>query len=127
MREPLTVFVPNGDSRQATAVLLTGTAREYDIDQREVKAVNGGFFISDRLADIVYEGGTEGEALDTSDVEPLEGEADALPPYEDWEYGDLKSEVATRELDVPNQKAETLVAALVADDEAQADAEDDAE
>lgn len=124
----LNVFVPNGDSREDTAVLLTGTAREYKIDQREIKATNGGFFISDRLADIVYDGEVpeEDEPLDTSEVEPLAPEdpeePEATPDYAAWEYGDLKHEVATRGLETENQKAETLVAALEADDaEAQAE------
>ena len=48
-------FVPNGDSRTETAVLLVGTAREYGIDQRGIAAVRGGFRISQALADVLYD------------------------------------------------------------------------
>ena len=48
------MFVPNGKSRTETAILLVGTAREYGIDQREIRATATGFHISDRLAELVY-------------------------------------------------------------------------
>lgn len=53
----LDVFVPNGDSRQETAVLLVGTAEEFNLSQRHIRAdrARGGFWISEALADIVYE------------------------------------------------------------------------
>lgn len=47
------VFVPNGESRQQTAILLVGTADEFTVPQREIKATTGGFYISQRLADIL--------------------------------------------------------------------------
>lgn len=47
-------FVPNGDSREETAVLLVGTAREYGINVREIKVRSGGFEIPDELADVLY-------------------------------------------------------------------------
>lgn len=46
-------FVADGRSRRTTAVLLVGTAEEFGIDQRDVKAVDGGFEISDELAKIL--------------------------------------------------------------------------
>lgn len=49
------VFVPNGDSRQETAILLVGTADEYGIDQRSIRAVSGGFYVSDELASVLYD------------------------------------------------------------------------
>jgi hypothetical protein len=49
------VFVPNGDSRKDTAIILVGTAREYGIDQRSIKTVAGGFHITSELADLVYD------------------------------------------------------------------------
>lgn len=52
---PHDVFVPNGDSRRETAVLLVGTAEEYGISQRSIKTAPGGFFITEELADIVYD------------------------------------------------------------------------
>ncbi len=42
-----------------------------------------------------------------------------VAPYSEWDYQVLKEEVAERELDVADQKKETLVAALEADDEAE--------
>lgn len=51
-----TAFVPDGDSRRDTAVLLIGTAREYQMDDaRVVRAVAGGFYISDELAELLYD------------------------------------------------------------------------
>lgn len=47
-------FVPNGDSRRDTAVLLVGTATEYGIDQHSIKVVQGGFRITEELADVLY-------------------------------------------------------------------------
>lgn len=47
-------FVPNGDSRRETAILLVGTADEYGIDQRSIRSVSGGFYISEELADVLY-------------------------------------------------------------------------
>lgn len=109
------MFVPNSQqgNRRDTAVLLTGTADEYDLPQRDIKVVNGGFEISDDLAEAL--------GLSTED-ESAEDEN----PYSDWEYADLKHEVAERGLDTENQKATTLAAALLADDEAaEADESDD--
>ena len=51
------VFVPNdtaGD-RKNTAILLIGTAREFGVDTRAVKATQGGFFITAELADLVFD------------------------------------------------------------------------
>ena len=48
-------FVPNGDSRQETAVLLVGTMAEFGLHHRSVKAVRGGFYISPELAGILNE------------------------------------------------------------------------
>jgi hypothetical protein len=51
-----TAFVPNGDSRRNTAIVLIGTAQEKGLDDSaEVVAVNGGFYISDALADALGE------------------------------------------------------------------------
>lgn len=53
------MFVPDGKSRKDTATLLVGTADEYDIPQRDIKAVRGGFTISDALARVLYDEGVE--------------------------------------------------------------------
>lgn len=62
----LAVFVPNGDGRHETAVLLVGTAEEFGLSQRHIRAdrARGGFWISDALADIVYDGPEDGEQTD---------------------------------------------------------------
>lgn len=52
-------FVPNNHagSREETAVLLIGTAKEFGVDTHEVRTTPNrtGFTISDRLADILDE------------------------------------------------------------------------
>lgn len=45
-------------SRQDTAILLVGTAREFDIDQHDIVLAAGGFKISDALLDVLYAEGT---------------------------------------------------------------------
>lgn len=50
-----TVFVPNGDNRRETAILLVGTAREFGIDQRSIRTASGGFYITEDLADVLYD------------------------------------------------------------------------
>lgn len=65
-----TAFVPNGDSRKETAILLVGTAREYGLDQRSVRMTSGGFYISDELAHILSE-----EMGEDEDVVITEGPA----------------------------------------------------
>lgn len=53
----LRVFVPHEGEVAETAVLLTGTATEFDIPQSHIRSdlSRGGFWISDQLADIVYD------------------------------------------------------------------------
>lgn len=50
----LTAFVPNGSSRQETAIILVAAAEEYGLDQRSIRATQGGFFITDELVDVLY-------------------------------------------------------------------------
>jgi hypothetical protein len=58
----MTAFVPNGDNRRDTATILLGTAQEHGLDDsREVVAVQGGFYISDKLADVLYDEGVSEE------------------------------------------------------------------
>lgn len=40
-------------SRAETAALLVGTAREFGIDQHDIKRAGSGYYISDRLADVL--------------------------------------------------------------------------
>lgn len=97
------VFVPNGDSRRDTATLLVGTAEEFGISQKSIRSTSKGFFITEELADKVYEDGAP-------EAEEAEESEDSV--YEDWDYQDLKAEVAKRDLKVKDQKTETLIAAL---------------
>ena len=48
------MFVPNGASRQQTAILLVGTAEEHGISTRTIKCVSGGFLITEALHALVY-------------------------------------------------------------------------
>jgi hypothetical protein len=40
-------------TRRDTAALLVGTAQEFNIDQHDIKSASGGFYITDRLADVL--------------------------------------------------------------------------
>lgn len=51
------MFVHDGDSRQKTAALLVGTAEEFGIPQRDVRATTGGFNISDALVEVLQADG----------------------------------------------------------------------
>ena len=74
------VFVPNGDSQEETAVLLVGTAKEYGLSNRSVRASTGGFWISEALADLVYgEAEPEPEPEAASTVTPAEAVTPAEP------------------------------------------------
>lgn len=60
-------FVPNDQegSRQETAVLLVGTAHEFEIPQREIASTMGGFNITQRVFDAVF-----GDEADAADPDP---------------------------------------------------------
>lgn len=64
-----TVFVPESTmgSRQETAVLLVGTAREFGIDQHAIVSTQGGYWITEELAAIVYD---EGDQIEEPEPEP---------------------------------------------------------
>lgn len=73
MRAKTDVFVPNGPNRQETAVLLVGTADEHGIDQRSIRSVSSGFYITEELADLIY----------GADETELEVEVDETEDYYD--------------------------------------------
>lgn len=50
----LTAFVPDGDSRVETAKILVDAATKNGIDQRSIQAAQGGFRVTDELADVLY-------------------------------------------------------------------------
>lgn len=59
------VFIPNGDSRRETAILLLGTAEENHLPPEDIHAdPHGGFWITDDLADILYDEGVIEEPED---------------------------------------------------------------
>lgn len=79
MREPRNVFIPNGDSRQDTAILLVGTADEHGIDQHDIASAPGGFFVTERLADLVYEDQPADDgALDAPEPSGTDNETDPV-------------------------------------------------
>lgn len=56
-------------SRQDTAVLLVGTAREHGLTVRHhVSSAQGGYFITDELASLVYDGTEDTGVEDTEGV-----------------------------------------------------------
>lgn len=63
-RPELSVFVPNGDSRQDTVVLLVGTADEFGVSQKSIKATRSGFYITEELADLLDGSADEGYSED---------------------------------------------------------------
>lgn len=67
-------FVPNGDNRRNTLILLLGTAEEFGIDAHAVKSDSKrtGFYITQELADVLYEDGgvEEIEVVEAPDDEP---------------------------------------------------------
>lgn len=83
-----TAFVPNGYSRKETAILLVGTADEYGIDQRAIRAVLGGFFVSDELADVLGED-AEADEIEESE-EPEADEAEAYFDPSDYTVAQVK-------------------------------------
>lgn len=48
------VFVPHNGNRRDTAILLLGTAEEFGVPKSDVLAGGSGFYISQKLADVLY-------------------------------------------------------------------------
>lgn len=67
-------FVPDGtfDSREATATALVGAADEFRISQRAVRATQGGFWITEELATVVFN--DSDQTGETPDGETPDGE-----------------------------------------------------
>lgn len=99
-------FIPDAHSgrRGLTAVLLTGTAKEFGIDQRDIRSTRGGFYITPRMLEALgdeivlalvpddedededVEVEDEDVEVDLGDAEPLD-EADAEPyDYDPADY-----------------------------------------
>lgn len=90
--EDLTHFVPDsaGGTRQETAALLVGTAQEFSMDVRVVKATDGGFFITDELAAMVY-----GEPEPEPEAEPEPSPAKKRKTTTNKSSGNRAGETAT--------------------------------
>lgn len=71
--KPSDIFVPNGDSRRDTAILLVGTARDAGLSDRHVHASNGGFYISEELADLLYADPDAEEAQESKSTKKTSG------------------------------------------------------
>lgn len=69
-------FIEDNGDRQGTAILLVGTADEFGVDQRSIRAVRGGFRITQELADILASEADEDE--DEKSEEP-EGSQETTP------------------------------------------------
>lgn len=60
--ESLPVFVPDQGDRQTMASTLADTAREHGLNRHvRADAARGGYWISDALADVVYDQDDENE------------------------------------------------------------------
>ena len=86
----MTRFVPNGSALAATpdqpltrrdlAVVLVGSAEEYDFDQRSIRTTPNGFYVSDEQYKLLFEDGVETEAGPGAEAEPAPGaEAEPAP------------------------------------------------
>lgn len=60
-----TVFVANdtAGTRKDTAILLVGTAREFNISQQDIASTYSGFWITEELASLVYDE-TDGDEVE---------------------------------------------------------------
>lgn len=72
---------------------------------------------------------SSGEPVGQSVEDVTDAIDDEVPPYAEWEYADLRTEAARRDLDTPDLKAATLIAALEAydasiEDDEQAETDD---
>lgn len=70
-----TVFIPNDfmGSRRETATLLVGTAREFDIHQRDIASTSLGFWITPELEGFIYDD-AESDEVDAGQVGETIGE-----------------------------------------------------
>lgn len=107
-------FVPNGDNQEETATLLVGTAAEYGLPQRSVRATVGGFKVSEELADIVFSDGA-GEV--EAEVEAEVDEAGDTFDVSDYGVAEVKAFVtenpdeaeAVRSAEVEGKNRKSLI------------------
>ena len=71
-------FIENGEDRKDTAVLLVGTAQEFMIPASDILPTPKGFWITERLADVLVEEGIlSAEEADLATEDPAPAEDDA--------------------------------------------------
>lgn len=75
-------FVPSGTfgSRQETATALVGAADEFGLNQRDIRSAQGGFWITESLADKVFNDVDESD--DVVDDVVVDDDADNDPSGE---------------------------------------------
>lgn len=131
--------VGGADARQAPGVQVP-TGQEVPGDLGHKDGTIGDVTISGDGFEgtLLHEDQTDaGDVSLSVDRDPSEDGADSVedvtdaieadvPPYAEWGYADLRTEAARRELDTPDLKAATLIAALEAYD-AQVEADNEAE
>lgn len=88
-RGGLTAFVPNGDNRKNTAILLVGLVRENGLTHRSIQATPSGFYVSDELADILESEGLEGvsgneESEESEESEEFDPSASTIPQVKEF-------------------------------------------
>lgn len=106
-------FVPNGENRRDTLTLLLGTAEEFGIDAHAVKSdsKHTGFYITQALADVLYEDGDaeEVEMVEAPDDEPDEDVFDvgqhSIPQVKDFvtEFPETLADVLASEQEGQNR------------------------
>lgn len=65
-------FVPSGENVRETARMLVEAADEHGISQRAIRATNGGFDITEELADVLGE--ADVEDLDEAGLDEQDGD-----------------------------------------------------
>lgn len=111
--------VGDPDARQVPGEVVTGQVpvapAEEDYDTETAQFSDAPLVTSPEGTD--EPGEVDGFADLAEEVEEEESTED-VPPYSEWDYQDLKAEVAKRGIETPDQKGPTLVAALEAHDAA---------
>lgn len=79
-RRKYSAFIPHQGDPQGTAQVLVQTARENEIDQRSIQAAQGGFNVTEELADVLYEVDYSGDDLDDLDDDPDAADPDPVDP-----------------------------------------------
>ena len=102
------LFIPQGDDRQETASILVGTAEGFDISTRDILSAPRGFWVTERLADLlVDEGIIEAPEPEADPAEAAEADAEA-PEAEAEAEADAEAPEAEAEAEAePKKKGST--------------------